>query len=829
MAAGAAQTAVGEELPMHRGGEKLKLLVVSFNVGNSPLEDLDEIIPLQNGYDLIVIGLQESVYKPPNSKAKGGGTPSPASRDLDTDEWLASLDFDAMEGTSPLGSSPVNSPLPGEDSDEVSPASMCINAGVAELIAEEEEDAEGEGQQLLAHGTSESPHDRSENASERHVKIVDISGAMASTASTLGSVGQNSLLDESATELNISSLSFSMEEEQQYLNLENISGLTPEAQAADSSRLSEPMPSPAQTGAADQADRAAPPLSPTFPSTKSLTSVKTLKRVTKHARQRVKDWDLGAKHLRGLLLHHLGKDFDQICSCRRMQMRLKVFIHSSLKGEVNVEDRETSGENTGIGGVVANKGGLAARIKIRGTTLCFVSCHLQAHEGEGNKHRRNSSCAEILSGLRMGKRRMIDVDEQHDHCIWMGDLNFRLDFGMPFSENRAKVLDLISKKDWSSLLKGDELLQELAAGSLLAGFQDSYIDFPPTFKALRGSKEGYNEKRVPSYCDRILHKSLPGLKSHLKLLDFTSCPQVITSDHKPVRASFSVELTPHLNIQVEEPANPWGVPFLAPFKPQKRSSTQQIGPPRAVHARRRSGPSTATSEPLRSLVFDQLRAKNLTEMDSAISGGLSDPFLVFSSNPAGLIKKTKKGTDPRTETKLRTINPTWSRRVVCELAAVPVAELRHCHATLLVWDYDTASNNDLIGVANLPIAEIIEASPALASPRREGIRGSQSASNLQTGAIAEESSHSFLHAMLHSRQVQQAASVNALGKAAPLRGYYFDLPIIRNGLVQGRVMGRANIVAQVQSRRPSLFSSSSFRMSSTGNDPEAKGCGCVVS
>ncbi|CAN0207687.1 unnamed protein product, partial [Ectocarpus sp. 4 AP-2014] len=83
-----------------------------------------------------------------------------------------------------------------------------------------------------------------------------------------------------------------------------------------------------------------------------------------------------------------------------------------------------------IGKVVANKGGLVCKLRLRGTTLCFVSCHLQAHEGQNHLARRNSSCAEILQGARLGDRRMVDVDSQFHHVFWLGDMNYRINLGL---------------------------------------------------------------------------------------------------------------------------------------------------------------------------------------------------------------------------------------------------------------------------------------------------------------------------------------------------------------------------------------------------------------
>ncbi len=61
-------------------------------------------------------------------------------------------------------------------------------------------------------------------------------------------------------------------------------------------------------------------------------------------------------------------------------MRLRVYVHRALRPDVR--DLSHSAENTGLMGIVANKGGLAIALRVKGTSLCFVSCHLAAHEGE---------------------------------------------------------------------------------------------------------------------------------------------------------------------------------------------------------------------------------------------------------------------------------------------------------------------------------------------------------------------------------------------------------------------------------------------------------------
>ncbi|CAN0369194.1 unnamed protein product, partial [Scytosiphon promiscuus] len=86
--------------------------------------------------------------------------------------------------------------------------------------------------------------------------------------------------------------------------------------------------------------------------------------------------------------------------------------------------------------------------------------------------------------------------------------------------------DLVEASNWPKLWEADELLRELRAGHLLAGFHTEPPAFAPTFKGVRGETTGYSAKRIPSYTDRILWKSLPGHASNLELLQFVSFPEV---------------------------------------------------------------------------------------------------------------------------------------------------------------------------------------------------------------------------------------------------------------------------------------------------------------
>ena len=50
----------------------------------------------------------------------------------------------------------------------------------------------------------------------------------------------------------------------------------------------------------------------------------------------------------------------------------------------------------------------------------------------------------------------------------------------------------------------------------------------------------YVTKRIPSYCDRVLYKSLPGFEPSIRVTEYEACTAYDSSDHKPVRAGFVI-------------------------------------------------------------------------------------------------------------------------------------------------------------------------------------------------------------------------------------------------------------------------------------------------
>jgi len=132
----------------------------------------------------------------------------------------------------------------------------------------------------------------------------------------------------------------------------------------------------------------------------------------------------------------------------------------------------------------------------------------------------------------------------------MGDLNYRIDWGQqahnlaetPTQEDHAAIVNHVQAQSYQELLATDQLAREMAAGRVFPGFKEAPIEFPPTFKVVKGEPGlVYGLKRSPAWCDRVVVRSnLPHKTAHVGA--YYCCPDISTSDHKPVAAVMQMPL-----------------------------------------------------------------------------------------------------------------------------------------------------------------------------------------------------------------------------------------------------------------------------------------------
>ncbi|NXP06138.1 PI5PA phosphatase, partial [Thinocorus orbignyianus] len=202
----------------------------------------------------------------------------------------------------------------------------------------------------------------------------------------------------------------------------------------------------------------------------------------------------------------------------------------------------------GILSVQGNKGGVSIRLSIFGHMVCFLNCHLPAHLEKAEQ--RKEDFATILHMQQFEGHAASGILD-HDLVFWFGDLNFRIE-----SLDIRFVKYAIDSNILSQLWEKDQLNIAKSTWSVLSGFQEGPLNFPPTFKFDVGTNkyDSSAKKRKPAWTDRILWKIKSpsagvgvggrqpsrGVVS-VSQLCYCSHMEYTVSDHKPVAAIFAVQ------------------------------------------------------------------------------------------------------------------------------------------------------------------------------------------------------------------------------------------------------------------------------------------------
>lgn len=194
----------------------------------------------------------------------------------------------------------------------------------------------------------------------------------------------------------------------------------------------------------------------------------------------------------------------------------------------HVTDVAGTSKKTGLGGITANKGACAVRFDFGATSFVLVTSHLAA--GATAIMERHYDYQLILQGLLFTRNYTIS---DHDHVVWFGDLNYRVD--LPNDKCRA----LLASGSLDELKDADQLLAERAKrGGAFYGFHEPELTFLPTYKFDRGTcnYDTSEKQRTPSWTDRILFHCRG--KEKLTPLNYGSVMDILLSDHKPVYATY---------------------------------------------------------------------------------------------------------------------------------------------------------------------------------------------------------------------------------------------------------------------------------------------------
>ncbi|GIL84443.1 hypothetical protein Vretifemale_13061, partial [Volvox reticuliferus] len=236
----------------------------------------------------------------------------------------------------------------------------------------------------------------------------------------------------------------------------------------------------------------------------------------------------------------VGPGYFMVASTHMGQIRLLLFARNDVYAAIS--DVRTSKQATGVAGVATNKGGVGISLRVWETTIAFVNSHLAAHQDRTRA--RNNNYRDIIRGLKLDwQGSNMDVLTAFHHVIWVGDLNYRLDYGQqasnptesPTHADFTALVTEVQQGAFAKLLEVDQLRREIAAKRAFLGFHEGPINFEPSFKMLRRRGHEYNPQRSPAYCDRILYRSNLPLKQ-IRVVSYFSPSEIATSDHKPVGA-----------------------------------------------------------------------------------------------------------------------------------------------------------------------------------------------------------------------------------------------------------------------------------------------------
>ncbi|KAI1980504.1 hypothetical protein LOZ53_006633 [Ophidiomyces ophidiicola] len=138
---------------------------------------------------------------------------------------------------------------------------------------------------------------------------------------------------------------------------------------------------------------------------------------------------------------------------------LLLLVYASDLIAPSISSVSSTSVETGLMGYMGNKGAVATRIVLGGTTrVVFVNCHLAAGAEKASIDRRNWDASQVLMRTRFDP-----VDEEDDHlfstpnqdlgdedfAFWFGDLNYRLD-DIPGDDVR-RLLHLHTANNFGSL------------------------------------------------------------------------------------------------------------------------------------------------------------------------------------------------------------------------------------------------------------------------------------------------------------------------------------------------------------------------------------------
>uniref|UniRef100_A0AAR2K8P3 Phosphatidylinositol polyphosphate 5-phosphatase type IV n=1 Tax=Pygocentrus nattereri TaxID=42514 RepID=A0AAR2K8P3_PYGNA len=242
----------------------------------------------------------------------------------------------------------------------------------------------------------------------------------------------------------------------------------------------------------------------------------------------------------------LGPYYVMLYAAAHGVLYLTVFIRRDLIWFCSEVEHATV--TTRIISQIKTKGAVGIGFTFFGTSFLFITSHFTS--GDSKVYERILDYNKIIEALALPRclpdtnpyrSTASDVTTRFDEVFWFGDFNFRL------SKDRGGIEAILNqhiREDMGPLLQHDQLCKEMKDGSIFKGFQEAPIHFPPTYKFDIGCDiyDSTSKQRTPSYTDRILYRNRQA--DDIKVVKYTSCSSIKTSDHRPVIGMFQVKIRP---------------------------------------------------------------------------------------------------------------------------------------------------------------------------------------------------------------------------------------------------------------------------------------------
>ena len=194
-------------------------------------------------------------------------------------------------------------------------------------------------------------------------------------------------------------------------------------------------------------------------------------------RNRAAAWDQ-------LIQSEIGDGYSCVATEFMVGQYIAMYVKDEIKPEITAIKQLSL--KTGYYGLAGNKGCVALRFKYQQTSFAFINVHLE--------HRQNGTFDRLENLREVVSSTLNQFCDQHEYKCVFGDLNFRIDM------NGNQVRDLIEKNDYVSLLEKDQLNKCSHHDPILHLFQESAIDFAPTYKYDKNSQnyDTSKKKRIQS-------------------------------------------------------------------------------------------------------------------------------------------------------------------------------------------------------------------------------------------------------------------------------------------------------------------------------------------